>query len=218
MITEIGSFVVAGYLSGIIKVSSGAIDYPEIAVIPDSFFKNRFGIFEPNLIALRTFTEKREFIVNVYKASEENREAVYDFSDDTVIAFSAPFEIEDTSNNSGYGSILLWGDLAEPDYTVQTESGKYEVVVTARYANKDDITQYPELLKDADIERSSELITDLDEERVRWLENWDRVSETIKPTVWNFTFIPTDSEIEHQIYRTRSPFRLHRPPTHGNGD
>lgn len=213
MIAKLGSFVVYGVISGIIKVSSGAIDYPEMAVIPEGFVENHFGIIEPNLIALRTFTEKREFIVNVYRASEEDKEAVYDFSDDTVIAFSVPFEIiEDTSssNNNNSSRIVLWGGLSDPDYTVQFPSGQYEVVVTARYANKEDISQYPELITDWDIEERSEPTVDLDfdRERVRWIENYDGVPGNLKPTVWNFTFIPTDAEIEHQIYRIYPAFGM----------
>lgn len=197
MITEIGSFIVAGFMAGAISVSSEAIDYPDNVGYTDSFVENYFEITEPNLVSLRTFTEKRKFIVNIYRASKKDRQSVYNFSSDTVIAFSTAFEIEQTSNNGDSGKILLWGyTQASPDYTVEIEPGEYEVVVTARYANIDDINQYPEL------------ITHWDRERAAWNECWDLVSETIKPTVWNFTFIPTDSEVEHQIYRTRSTLRL----------
>ncbi|MDB9529631.1 hypothetical protein PN498_26810 [Oscillatoria sp. CS-180] len=210
MIIKIGSFVVYGLIAGSISVSLGEIEYPGNVGRTDSFAENHFEITESNLISLATFTEKREFIVNVYMASEEDREAVYDFSDDTIIAFSAPFEIEDTSNKSDFGSVLLWGDAAEPDFTVRFLPRQYELVVTARYANKEDISQYPELITDWDIEQRSEEITnlDFDRERARWIENYDRVPGNLKPTVWNFTFIPTDAEIEHQIYRIRPAFRL----------
>lgn len=197
MITEIGSFVVDGFMAGAISVSSEAIEYPGNVGYTDSFVANYFEITEPNLISLRTFTEKRKFIVNIYRTSKKERQAIYNFSSDTVIAFSTMLEIEQTSDNGDSGKILLWGyTQADPDYTVEIESGKYEVVVTARYANIDDINQYPKLIRDSDIER------------VEWHECWDLVSETIKPTVWNFTFIPTDSEVEHQIYITRPTSRL----------
>lgn len=210
MITKLGSFVVYGLMAGIIHISSEAIEYPEMGVIPDSFFENHFEITEPNLISLTTFTEKRKFIVNVYRASEEDREAVYDFSDDTVIAFSAPFEINQSSNLRDTGRVLLWGDDAAPDFTVQFLPGQYEVIVIARYANKGDISQYPEMISNVDIERVSEPGEDLDfdRERAEWIENYDWVREELKPTVWNFTFIPTDEKVEHQIYRTLPTFRF----------
>ncbi|MEM1280135.1 MAG: hypothetical protein AAGG53_09010, partial [Cyanobacteria bacterium P01_H01_bin.152] len=159
------------------------------------------------------FTEKRKFIVNVYRASEEDREAVYDFSDDTVIAFSTPFEINQPSNSNDTERVLLWGDFAEPNFTIRFLPGQYEVIVTARYANKGDISQYPEMISNVDIERVSEPGEDLDfdRERAEWIENYDWVREELKPTVWNFTFIPTEAEVEHQIYRTLPPFRFPEP-------
>lgn len=165
------------------------------------------------MISLVTFTEQRLFIVNVYRASEEDRQAVYNFSDDTVIAFSAPFEINQSSNPRDTGRVLLWGDDAAPDFTVQFPPGQYEVVVTARYANTGDIRQYPEMISDWDIERLYEpgVELDFDRERAKWIENYDQFPGNLKPTVWNFTFIPTDKEVEHQIYKTLPPFRLWRP-------
>ncbi|MGF1461491.1 MAG: hypothetical protein ACFBSG_21010 [Leptolyngbyaceae cyanobacterium] len=98
----------------------------------------------------------------------------------------------------------------DPNHTIEVEPGKYEVIVTARYANIDDISQYPELIIDRDIaglyEPGADL--DLDRERGEWIENYDQFPENLKPIVWNFTFIPTDAEIEHQILKTRPALRL----------